>query len=82
VRSILLTSIFANLATQSLLWTVVNIFFQHYLIALLIAEAVIWILESSTLHYVRRNQLTLREAAALSLVMNVASFAAGWFLPV
>jgi Flp pilus assembly protein TadB len=79
---ILLTSFFANIATQSLLWTVVNIFYQHYLVTLLIAELVIWLLESIALYYVRRNQLSFPEAASLSLSMNVASFAAGWFMPV
>jgi hypothetical protein len=82
LRSVWLTSILANLVTQFLLWTVVNIFFQQYLVTLLVAEVVIWILESVTFYYVRGNQLTFAEAASLSLAMNIASFAAGWLLPV
>jgi hypothetical protein len=59
-----------------------NIFFQEYLIALLVAEILIWILESLLLHYFPANQLGLREAALLSLSMNLASFTFGWFLPI
>jgi hypothetical protein len=45
VLSILITSIFANLITQSLLWIVLNIFFQYYLLTLFIAEILIWLIE-------------------------------------
>jgi hypothetical protein len=82
ILPVLLTSAFANLATQSLLWIVLDIFFQHYLITLFIAEAIIWIIESALLYCVRANRLSLGEAAFLSLSMNLTSFLLGWFLPV
>jgi hypothetical protein len=82
VRSILFTSVVANLITQSMLWIVLNLFFQHYLVALLIAEVLIWMIESLLLYRFPANQLGLPEAVLLSLLMNLASFVVGWFLPV
>jgi hypothetical protein len=79
---ILFTSILANLMTQSILWVVLNIFFQYYVVTLIIAEIFIWILESLLLYSFRANQLCWQEAALLSLIMNVTSFELGWFLPV
>jgi hypothetical protein len=81
VRSILFTSVIANLITQSLLWIVLILFFQNYLAALLIAEILIWMIESLLLHGFPANRLGLQEAALFSLFMNSASFALGWFLP-
>ena len=81
VRSILFTSVVANLITQSLLWIVLNLFFQNYLAALLIAEILIWMIESFLLYRFRANRLGLQEATLLSLFMNSASFGLGWFLP-
>ena len=80
--SILYTSLIANLITQSFLWVVLSPFFQNYLIALVIAEILIWLIESAMLYYVRANRLRIMEAILLSLLMNVASFTLGWFLPV
>jgi hypothetical protein len=82
VSSILLTSVVANLMTQSLLWTVVNIFYQDYLVTLLVAEIFIWLIESFALYYIRGNQLTFRESTLLSLGMNLSSILVGWLLPV
>jgi hypothetical protein len=79
---ILVTSIFANLITQSLLWVVLNLFFQHYLISLVVTEILIWTIESAMLYYVDANKLLLQEATLLSLLMNFASFGLGLFLPV
>ena len=79
---ILLTSIFANVITQSLLWIGLNLFFQYYLITLFIAEILIWVIESVLLHLYLANQLDLKESALLSLMMNLTSFGIGWFLPV
>jgi len=79
---ILLSSVFINLVTQSLLWLVLNLFFFHYLAALLAAEILIWIVESFLLYSIPGNQLHFRGAILLSLFMNLASFALGWFLPV
>jgi hypothetical protein len=81
IQSILYTSLCINLITQSLLWIVVNYFFQHYLIALLVSEFLIWVFESLALYVVPANQLRFIEAIILSLSMNLASFALGWFLP-
>ena len=79
---ILLTSIGANLITQSLLWLGLNIFFQKYLIALSVGEILIWLLEGFLLSFVPANKLALQEAVLLSFLMNLSSFALGWFLPV
>ena len=79
---ILSTSIMANLFTQSLLWVVLNFFFQHYLVSLYLTEILIWTTESFLLYRFPANQLRLREAVFLSLMMNLASFAMGLFLPV
>ena len=82
LRPILLTSVLANLLTQSMLWIVLNIFYKHYLLALLVAEVFIWIIEGYILFGLRFNQLKSGEAFSLSLIMNVSSFALGWLLPV
>jgi hypothetical protein len=78
---ILFTSIWANLITQSFLWVVLSLFFQHYIITLFIAEIFIWMIESLLLYRFSANQLDLQEAVLISLLMNLASFALGWFLP-
>jgi hypothetical protein len=80
LRPILLTSIVANIITQSLLWIVLNLFFQHYLITLLTAEILIWMIEGSLFYYIPANQLRFTEAFLLSLSMNFLSFALGWWL--
>ncbi len=80
--SIFITSIFINLITQSLLWVALSLFYQHYLVVLLIAEILIWVIESFMLYSLRFNQLKIREAFVLSLMMNLSSFGVGWFLPV
>ena len=79
---VLLTSICGNLITQSLLWIVLNLFFQRYLITLLVAEIFIWLVESLLLYFVPANRLHFRDAVLLSLCMNVASSMFGWFLPI
>jgi len=79
---ILLTSIAANIITQSFLWVILNLFFQHYLVTLLMGEVLIWLLESFLLYRFPANQLSLKEAVLLSLSMNIASFGFGWFLPI
>jgi hypothetical protein len=81
-RSLLLTSIGINIFTQSLLWLGLNLFFRQYLLALMVAEVLIWGIESILLYGVASNGLQLREAVLLSLSMNLSSFAIGWFLPV
>jgi hypothetical protein len=82
IGSIFITSIFINLITQSLLWVTLNLFYNHYLITLCVAEILIWVIESFMLYGLRFNQLKIREAFVLSLLMNLSSFGVGWFLPV
>ena len=82
IRHLLFTSICGNLITQSLLRVLLNLFFRNYLVTLLVAELLIWILESLLLYFLPWNQLRFKEAILLSLGMNVSSFVLGWFLPV
>ena len=79
---LLLSSILANLFTQTLLWIALTLFPHAYLATLLISEIGIWGMEGLILFYYRYNQLKLGEALVLSLAMNLASFTIGWFLPV
>ncbi len=78
----ILSSLLANVLTQTLLWIILNTFYRHYLIALFTAEVLIWFLESLLLWSIKANRLSFREAMTLSLAMNLTSFAVGWFLPV
>lgn len=80
-KSILLTANLANLLTQSLLWLALNLFYRHYLPTLFTAEIIIWLMESAILRLVPSNQLAWCDALGLSLLMNLASFGLGWFLP-
>ncbi|HEX5807688.1 MAG TPA: hypothetical protein VFY25_03425 [Anaerolineales bacterium] len=82
IYPILLTSVCANLITQSFLWIVLIVFFRYYLMTLIIAEILIWMAESVFLYSVSANHLRFAEAAALSLGMNLMSFALGLFLPI
>jgi hypothetical protein len=82
VAHLLLACLLANLFTQPLLWLALQVFFRHYLPVLFIAEFCIWIVESAILFLYPHTRLRLGEALVLSLAMNLASFAAGWFLPV
>lgn len=80
--SILVTSLVANIITQSLLWLVLQIFFRNYLAALLISEGFIWYFESILLCLPRTNQLSYRSGVLLGFSMNLLSFGAGWFLSI
>ena len=82
VGPLLLTATLANLITQITLWLLLAIFFQHYLVTLVLAEVLIWMIESFLLYYFSANQLGFQEALAISLMMNLASFVLGWFLPI
>jgi hypothetical protein len=82
VRSILATSICANLVTQLFLWGILSLYFQQYIIVLLIAEILIWVIEGVALYAVPSNRLGWRDVLLLSLSMNLVSFALGWFLPI
>lgn len=80
VRPILITGVFANFITQSFLWIALNLFYQHYLPTLLIAEILIWLMEGLLFFGLRSNRLSVRESLFLSLITNLSSFAIGWFL--
>lgn len=75
-------SFIVNIFTQSVLWLVLRLFFRYYLIALLSAEALIWLGEGVLIHRLARDRMNLSGALRLSLWMNAASFGMGWFLPV
>jgi hypothetical protein len=79
---LLIASVFVNLITQSFLWIILSLFFQHYLLALAAAEILVWVAEGTLLYSIPVNRLGLTEAFILSLSMNAASLAMGWFLPV
>ena len=79
---LVLASVLANVATQTLLWLALNLFAGHYLATLLVAEALIWPAEAGALYYFPGTRLDWKEALLLSLGMNLASFGLGWFLPV
>ena len=81
VQSLLLTSILANMITQSMLRMALILFYRQYLLTLAVAEILVWMIESLFLYAIPSNRLTLAEAALLSLLMNLASLAVGWFLP-
>lgn len=82
LKPILMTGVFANLLTQSILWAALYIFFRHYLTTLIVSETLIWVLEGSILHRITWNRLGPGEALLLSLAMNLFSFGTGLFLPV
>ena len=79
---LLLSSLLGNFLTQSLLWMALLVLFEHYLIVLVVAEFLIWLIEGAVLYYYPWNHFSWREALGLSLVMNLASFGIGWFLPI
>ena len=80
-RSLLVTSVWVNILTQSLLWIGLNLFFRDYRVTLLISEIAIWGIESFLLCIIPANRLDPNEATLLSLGMNASSFTIGWFLP-
>jgi hypothetical protein len=82
VGVLLLASIFVNVFTQFALWVALGIFFRNYLCALLIAEALIWLVEGLLLFHLSNRCLDLKGSLALSFCMNAASFGLGWFMPV
>jgi hypothetical protein len=48
----------------------------------MVAEVLIWGIESVLLYLAAYNQLQFKEAFFLCLSMNLLSFASGWFMPV
>jgi len=82
ILHLLFSCLLANLITQPLLWLVLQVFIRDYLIALFITEFCIWVIEGVVLFLYPYNRFRLRDALGLSLTMNLASFAAGWLLPI
>jgi len=80
--ALLQASFIVNVFTQAILWLALRMFFRHYLIALITAEVLIWLVESAFMYKLPGNKLSLSHAAFLSLCMNLSSFGVGWFLPV
>lgn len=80
--TLLLSCLVVNLVTQPILWFVLNAFFLHYLPALFATEFAILGIEAVLLYLIPCNKLRWKEALILSLAMNLASFLAGWILPV
>ena len=80
VVPIIVTSIFVNLITQSILWIALNVFFRHYIATLSIAEVLVVVMEGVFLSVLRANRLNIDEAFVLSLMMNGCSFGLGLFL--
>ncbi len=77
-----LVSVVANGITQSMLWVALNLFPNHYLTTLFVAEIFIWLIESLIFYVWPGSLLKWKEAALLSLGMNLTSFGLGWFAPV
>ena len=77
---LLLSALFANLLTQTLLWLALTALPTPYLPTLLVAELLIAGIEACILFIYKRNDLRLKEAVLLSFLMNAASFGIGWFL--
>lgn len=65
-----------------MLWLVLSVLYQYYVVALFVAEVLIWLIESVLLSLPVKNSLKWNDALYLSLVMNLVSFGVGWFLPV
>ena len=79
---LLQASLVVNVLTQVILWIALKIFFRYYLTALIVAEILIWLVESILIYRLSKGQLSPSHAVILSLSMNLASFGIGWFLPV
>ena len=82
LAGLLLASVIVNGLTQIMLWGVLTLFPQHYLITLFTAEVFIWLIEGIFLYLFPASQLQWTEAFPLSLGMNLSSFGIGWFLPI
>ena len=80
--ALLRASLIVNLLTQTLLWIALRIFFRDYLITLITAEVLIWLVEGALMYLLSGGQLMPFHALLLSLSMNLSSLGVGWFLPV
>lgn len=72
----------ANVITQYGLWASLNAFHDQDVLELTIGlEIVIWGIEALILYLPQRKDISFKEAALLSLVLNVVSFSLGLLLP-
>ncbi|MCX8062617.1 MAG: hypothetical protein N3D16_08545, partial [Anaerolineales bacterium] len=74
LKSLLLSGLFINLATQPFLWFWLAVFYRAYGMALLCGEGLIFLGEAILLKLIPVNYLSWREAFLLSLMMNALSF--------
>ena len=79
---LVLAVVIANILTQIILWAALNLFPGQYQVTLLATEVVIWFIEGAILYLFPDSEMGAVEAFGLSLILNLASFAVGWFLPI
>jgi hypothetical protein len=73
----------ANVITQFALWAALNTFNEGNAFLLTIGlEIIIWAVESLIIYLPQREEMQYKEAALLSLVLNLASFGIGLLLPI
>ena len=82
VSVLLQAGLIVNVFTQVVLWFLLQVFFHHYMITLIVVEVLIWLVEGLFLYWFPGSKLKFSQAMILSLCMNAASFGTGWFLPV
>jgi hypothetical protein len=74
--------ILANTITLLPLWSIIrNINGDFQIIFIIIAEILIWLVESVILYLTQRKTIRFREATLLSLILNGISTLIGFFLP-
>lgn len=73
----------ANVITQFAFWIVLNTYAAHNELLLTFGlEIIIWGIEALVFYLPQRDNIKFKEAALLSLVLNLASFGMGLFLPI
>ncbi|MCD4671992.1 MAG: hypothetical protein K8R77_04945 [Anaerolineaceae bacterium] len=72
----------ANVITQYGLWASLNAFHDQNVLELtIVLEVIIWGVEALILYLPQRKDISFKEAALFSLVLNVVSFSLGLLLP-
>jgi len=72
----------ANVITQFALWAALTTFIEGNSLTLtIILEIIIWLVEGVVFYLPQRKDLTFKEAALLSLLLNLVSFTIGLLLP-
>jgi len=82
--SIILTVILLlNLITQPVLWiTLSGLSGMYPVFPILLAEALVWLVEAGGLYLSQRNSMRFKEALWVSFALNASSFVVGLLLPV